>query len=881
MKKILISLFLLLAVTSSMFAAILFFIDYDKIFKEFLSTSKISEDSAKTVKYKVVKFPFPHLVTEGVSEKGKIDIKHIEIHFSLLSLLKLDPKVTNLKAKEAVIYLTHDDVNFITHDEFISELINKGYLTLKVNIDKLIFIESDKDVALEISNFSFDGTNNSEQFSGLVDGVGNLAGAFKRSDDKNKDQVAFDLIVQGSGFKVLLKENYEKGVFESGAAEIYSNNLPNKIGKLFPDISAISRNLNSDEEVKITFDMSPMQRWINLKNITVDSPSLQGKGEIALSKDINDVNDIKFDFTKIDLDSWKKSDSSATNQIPVNYGNKAKFDFDKNKLKADVKVLQLQLNSNYVLRDVEFACYVENGKLRIDEFSGKINKHGSFKISGEATQNSFRSLFEGKVELRQTDLNNAVELIAGKEFRTETKIPYTLTSDIKMSSVDLSMQNIVLKTPSTEINGNISTKFIGNSPRTNATLKFSAINATDKSFPGLLQIHDYLSSLTDNMKSDDYLNKFIPLRKISSSSNYSISFDKLTVNDTVYDHVNFNLGMAPGHLRINNLYLNNGTDYVDADVDIVASGVKPVISIKISDGSLKVNFLKPESMLDMKKKILAEYALDKISLNMDFNLSKIYQDNFELTNVIFRAKSNNILLDIGKFETDLFKGRFISAGSILLDPYTITLVYALNSANVESITDLLPDGLIKSGGAISASGMISTNGNKINELLYNLYTKSLIITKDITIRNFSIDNLIQKLTTKNYNPANFKDDVKASLLTGDTQIDDLKSSDVELSKGLIKMPAITFKTKYTSGTATANINIYDFSLNLNSIFSFFLAKQTKGKNIVDYSPSKITVTATGTIFSPKKEAVTKDFEELLNTQINIPKKTQTNTPKKK
>lgn len=849
-----------------MFVAVVFFIDYDRIFKEFLSTSKISEASAKETKYKVVKFPFPYLVIERVLEKDKIDIKNIEIKFSLLSLLKLDPKITDLKAKETTIYLLHDDVNFITHDEFISELINKGYLALKVNIDKLSFVESDKDVPLEISNFSFDGTNNSEQFSGTVDGAGNLAGAFKKANEKDRDLVIFDLNVQGSGFKVLLKEHYEKGVLESGAAEIYSSNLPNKIGKLFPDISAISKNLNSDEEVKITFGIHPMQRWTTLKDIVIDSPSLQGTGEISISKDITDVDNIKFNFTKFDLNSWKKSNSSITNQVQVNYGNKARFDLNKNKLKADIKVSQLQLDDSNVLKDVEFACYVENGKLRIDEFSGKLNQNGAFKISGEATQNSFRSLFEGKIALSQNDLNDIAELIAGKEVRTENKIPYTLVSDIKMSSVDLSMQNVVLKTPSTEISGNISTKFIGNSPRTNATLKFSTVNATDKSFPGLLQIFDYVSSLTENMKGDDYLSKFIPLRKITSSSNYSISFDKLILNDVAYDRVNLNLGMSPGHLRINNLYLNNGIDYVDADIDIIASGVKPVISIKISDGSLKANFLKPESMLATRKKMLEEYALDKISLDMDFNLSKIYQDKIELTNVIFRAKNNNILFDISKFETDLFKGRFISAGSILLDPYTITLVYALNSANVESITNLLPNDLIKSGGAISASGMVTTNGNNINELLYNLYTKSLIITKDITVRNFSIDNLIQKLTAKNYNPENFKDDVKSSLLTGDTQIDDLKSTDVELSKGLIKMPSITFKTKYTSGAASANINIYDFSLNLNSIFSFFFAKQTPGRNVVNYSPSKITVKATGSIFSPKKEAITNEFEEFLNTQ---------------
>jgi hypothetical protein len=868
MKKAILSLLLLIAIASLSFAATVFFIDYDKTYKHLLETVGIKNDSAGAFRYEIVKFPSPHLLIEKVTIDDKLDVKDIEIHFSILSLLRLDPKVVDLKAKEVILYLENDDVNFIRHDEFISELIQKEYLTAKINIGKLTFVESDKDIALEITNFVFNGKKDSEQFSGDVDAIGKISGVFKKSD-KDQNITLLNLDIQGNGFKALLNENYESGVFKSGLAELYTSNVPNKIGKLFPDISALAKNLNSDEEVKITFEIDLIDEGLFFKNILINSLSLQGAGEVYLGKDQNSEHSVKFNFSKIDLNSWKKSESSVYNQVQIDYGNKTKLNLNNN-LKADVTITRMQLDDTNYLADVDFSCYTEDGRLRVKNFAGKLNQNGSFKINGQVSQNSFRSLFEGEVSLIQEDLNDLAELIGGKETRTENKIPYTLTSDIKISSVDLSMQNTLLKTPSTEIQGNFSTKLIGNSPRTNANLRFSNANVTDKSFPGLFQIYDYITSLTDNMKDTNYFNKFITLRKIKSLSNYSITFDKMTVGNQTYEHVYFNLGLSPGRVRIDNLYLSNGKDFVDADIDLIASGVKPVILLKIKDGAFGVGFLNIESMLKMKDNILANYAPDKISLNLDASLSKIYQDDLELTNVTFLGSNNNTLLEIKKFETNLLKGRFISAGSILFDPFTVNLVYALNSASVESITNLFPEGLIKSGGFTSASGMISTSGNNINELLYNLYTKSSVITKDITIDNFSIDELIEKLTAKDYVMENFKDDVKTALLTGKTLITDLKLSDVELFKGLIKIPSIIFKTKYTAASAKAELNIYDFGLNLNSVFSFFMTKSTKSQN-VGTAPVKIEINATSSVFSPKKEAITKDLEDFINSERKLMK----------
>ena len=207
-----------------------------------------------------------------------------------------------------------------------------------------------------------------------------------------------------------------------------------------------------------------------------------------------------------------------------------------------------------------------------------------------------------------------------------------------------------------------------------------------------------------------------------------------------------------------------------------------------------------------------------------------------------------------------------SSGSVLLEPYTLNFVYALNSARIAQIAKLMPPGFVNSGGALSASGMWSTNGEKIEEQLYNLYTKSNVITKDITVSNISIDNFIRLLGVPNYNIASFSSDLKNALLTGKTDISDLKTS-LELSKGIFKMPNLAFKTKYSAGSGSVIFDLYKFNLDANSIFSFYLAKPKYGRSFTDYSPTKMTLKAVGNLFSPKKEADTKELLELLNSRV--------------
>lgn len=171
------------------------------------------------------------------------------------------------------------------------------------------------------------------------------------------------------------------------------------------------------------------------------------------------------------------------------------------------------------------------------------------------------------------------------------------------------------------------------------------------------------------------------------------------------------------NFKLENLSLNDDKNHIDATIELVASSLRPSFRITIHGGAIEVDFLSPRAISELRQYILANYALDKVDLNMNFMLDKLYQGDFSLGRVIFKAKNNKALFEINKFDADIFGGRISSSGSILLDPYTINFVYALNSASIPKIIKLMPPGIIESGGVISANGMWSTNGNSLEEQL--------------------------------------------------------------------------------------------------------------------------------------------------------------------
>lgn len=863
MKKAITVLSIIGCLILSAFAASFWLADYDKIYQTFLATAKIDKNLVNKANFVVKRFPIPQILITEIKQEGKFAVKDVEIKLSPLSLVQLDPKVSDINASEVVIHLAHDDVNLLSHDEFIGELLRKDMLNIKANIGSLLFLESDQDEALRIKNFSLDSQNGQVLFGGDISGADKVTGSFKNQEGEVS---SLRLGLTSASYNLELEEEYKNYALAKGVARLKLTNLPNKLSRFIPEINELTKDLNSAEEVKISFDIIPQGKdVVQFGQISVDSESLQAKGEAMFSRSGESAESIKLSFSKIDFQSWGVNKGGSASEVSAISAGQKSFGFGKNNFDLNLSAAYIKLNANNIITNAALSAKLDNGVMQLQDFSGEINKQGRFKLSGDITQNSFRSLFEGKVVLTHNDLNEIAELIAGKEARSNAPLPYSLTADLKLSSVDLSMQNLLIRTADNEISGNVSVKFIGEQPRHNVNLKLAKLNLDNKNFPMMFWLYESGSGLLEGTKSQDYLNKFIPLRKINVLGNYNINIDSLIFAEKEYTNSGFSLSLAPAQAKISNLHLKRGDEFIDVSVDVLASGIKPIFSIKVNDGAFAVDFLKPNSLLEIRKNLLEKHDLSKVEINLDASLAKLQQNDVLFEDVRLITKNDSNLFDINKLEAKLFGGKLEATGSILLDPHTINFVYALNSAHVDEVSKVLPAGLINSNGAFSSSGMITTSGTKPEELLYNLYTKSNILGQGLSINNFSIDDLIQKASNYDYELGQLNEDINTALLTGKTEVNNLKTN-IELIKGIVKIPSITFQTQYASVSAAANFNIYDFSLDLNSVFSFYLNRSAPGRSYQSRVPSKIAVKASGDLLSPKKEAEITELHQLLQTR---------------
>ena len=100
------------------------------------------------------------------------------------------------------------------------------------------------------------------------------------------------------------------------------------------------------------------------------------------------------------------------------------------------------------------------------------------------------------------------------------------------------------------------------------------------------------------------------------------------------------------------------------------------------------------------------------------------------------------------------------------------------------------------------------------------------------------------------------------LLTDNTTIIDLKS-DVLLSKGVLDLAPMSFKTNLSSQTGNLKLNIYDYSLDGDLAVNFYILHKRKFKP-VSYQPLVVDLKASGDIMNLSRKITADKIAEVIN-----------------
>jgi hypothetical protein len=162
--------------------------------------------------------------------------------------------------------------------------------------------------------------------------------------------------------------------------------------------------------------------------------------------------------------------------------------------------------------------------------------------------------------------------------------------------------------------------------------------------------------------------------------------------------------------------------------------------------------------------------------------------------------------------------------------------------------------------------MISTSGANIDQLFYNLYSKSSFIAKDMKWNNFDLDGFIALADDMKYPPSKLETDAIHYMNGGTTMVKTL-AGDMEVNHGLFKFLNVKFDTKRSINKASAEYNIYNNKLLINTILSFLppsLNTYSNSQSIV------FNMKVTNDIINPLKAFELTNFKKFLENRIARP-----------
>ncbi len=824
------------------------FVDYNSVNNSFVNELKISSQNLKNIK--IIKFPIPYLTIDQIKEEGKMELENIEIHFTPWSLLILRPKISAVTIYNATIYSDEQDLDIINHDRIVSSFITNGIIDINFDVKNLTILNKNNQPIVTLNNcslFKNSPISNRTSFEGDRGYVEKLSGFFERKGN----QINFDLTIANNDYNFHLLETYIDSKLINGKAEYLIQHLADILHILIPDLDSLFRKFNPTEKINIKFDILPTPQLLKLENITIDSNSLAGNGSIYLNKSDDVTSIIKLYFPKIDAKSLITSSNNIKQFSNSVFG--LRFLFNNKSIITNILVDQIILANDEVLNNTKILLNLDKGVLVVNDFSGMIKSGGSFQFIGNVTQNSVRSIFDGTIYLKHNDLNSILNTLGYEQAVSRKPTAFILSSDLKLTLIDIYLQNLMLKTENTKVTGNIMARFIGSMPHFITILDFSSIDLNREDYPIISPMMKFAKSLSENMKDESYLAKYIPIRTVNYLGNFDIMINDLLMGDNSFGKAYILANVSPGNIEISNFDIRTNSDYLNLSANLLASKIKPQLKITINDGSLNVNSLTPKSLLNLRNKLLNEFDLEKIELKLNCVLSKITQGDLVLQNLKLALANNNALFKISNLEANLLLGKLKAEGNILLDPYTLNFVYALNSISLVQLSNILPKGLLDNRGRMSVNGAIATNGDSLKKLLFELNTQSEFVVKNAKISNFSIDSFIEKVNNKDYILNDLKDDLTKAMYQGETELDSLRGN-IQLKNGIVTIKDIVFNTKYTSGSASLAVNIYNWDMALSSILSFYIAdskpnlSDSNNKN----TPINLKIKTSGTILDPIK-----------------------------
>ena len=768
---------------------------------------------AKAASVEVSHFPVPTVILGGVEIPGVFAAQKVSLKFSILSILTFNPSITMMEASD--VKINADGASMIHHDVSIVRMFRILPKLPNVDLKRVLLVDNHSGAVnnAQLVQIRPDSNFNNIMFRWADSSYTNIS-------YKQKDYLEVKILTVAPTYKVEVLETYDVGFkFASGAVNYSIDNLKDYVNNHYRDLDLLVTQIASTEPAKITCDFMPTNNGISMSNINLKSDSITMTGAADF-----------FDGTKQDIVNLHFTDLNLTKLLKT--PDMESINLSKNKEVLQLKNLNSIINitadnvalSGFLIKGVKLSASSDGTKLNIAECSGDLQGEGKFDLLGVVTQNQYRSKFDGKINMTYQNANDLMSKL-GYASDVSKQVPISLTSDIIATPVDYKFTNLYTKIGQLSVNGSAALKLIGTTPRLNLALNFSQVDFAKNEYNTISSITNYFQSLAMDMQNKDYLNKYIPLRKIGYLGNFDITLTNPVIAGKVLDKIHFICDASSGLLDFTSLYYQNGPNYLVGNGKLISTGIKPLMSLRITDGEIYDNSLSLENLVNGLNEANTKYSFDKVTLDFAIALKNLREGKSDIQNFYVAAINQDKLFNISGLQGVYKNSTFTSSGSLFLDALTLNLAYAYSNFNINDVNALYPIGIFGiQDGWVSSNGTISTHGDTIAKLLYNLYTKSDFVASAVKWEGFDIDGFVKAINVLNYDPNNLATDAISFASTGTSNIPKMSGS-YNIERGVIKFSDVKFNTDRTSSSAVASYNIYDSSIDTTLTSTLSLASK--------------------------------------------------------
>lgn len=853
MKRTLLFSLIALALAYVVYISLAFMVNYEGIYQKFRKQMAAAGYNVKASHINVERFPIPRIEVLGVTIGDILTANKLEINFTPISTFSFKPEINIIKVDGVKTYAPDSRVDFMRHSTMMSKLLMLVPKLPRMKLNNITIVD---DVTKELSylnNVIIDANAPGNQVTLNWDRESSTKVSYTNVEKGVNVQINYS----GPSYNMKLSEVYKKGQLKNGTLRYNVKNLRNFMSERYDDVDLLMTKIRSEQPLELNCKFKIDADRVRVTDIKMQSKSIDMTGSIDLY-DSEKADEINLDFDHLDFSELL--DAPNMENVKTSH-RKERLSLDDVVRNFNITAKKINIASTYV-QDFVMEAEVDKGKMRITSFEGIIGQsEGKFNAKGNITQNQYRSLFDGKVFFEHKDLNRILSDLGYKKYATSKEASFSLSSDVRATPIDYKLNNLFMKVGAFNASGDAAIKLIGSMPRVNLALSLSALDLFDKDIPVLNNVVQYLSSLTQDMKSKNYLQKYIPIREMNYLGDIDITFNNIQVNNNEIDKLRIITGLSPGNIVLNSIYFQDEGSYFTGTGYLSAAGITPKMEFKMPEAYIITDKFDIPNIVKGLKTIYEDYDMDKIKFKTDLNAQTIKQKDMTYKDFRIKARNRGILWDIESLKGNFADGNFDASGSLRMDAMNLNLAYAYNDFNIKALSRIIPFNIFgMQDGWMSMNGMLSTNGNNNAELLYNLYTKSAFIAKNVIWNNFDIDGLVKHTSSSSYEKKNLPKDAKLFMSSPKTKMK-LLDGEVELDKGVFRIFDIDFETEKSKGVSDLQFNMYDTTITANTNFIF----RSKAANIYDPRVDvKFPIKVTGKLGQTKKDFDFKEFDKYLD-----------------